>query len=383
MRMRGGLVDEVLRKAGGNDRDSLGAWSRSIVDRALERAGGTARQTVPGSAGQSTAPLPAERHAGGLSGPRSGTVEILIFTSLSVPAQSWRQWARDAARAGVPLVLRGVGEGGLPGTAKRIGARLGGHDAGVAIDPRLFRLFGVTRVPAVIVVPGGVAPCRSRGCMDDPTPPHDRVTGNIGLIAALEAVADEGSAGRETARRILERLGRRDDGAGDIPERAGDPAARLDTGGSGVRVPDVDRVRRRGRPRGRSEGGGPRHRQCGHGGGRRDRAGLVECGGRAGLRRHGRSRAEHRRRQSRRRGARPPRRSRRSGRRGGTGGDRGRDGPARAAGRGGRSGGDSRQGGGRIAAIPPPMVRTASLRAAPRTAVRNWRTPRTAGPVGR
>ena len=213
----GRLVDEVLRKAGGNNRDSLGAWSRSIIDRALERAGGTARQTVPGPSGGTAAPLPAERHAGriaeGAAG-HGGTAEILIFTSLSVPAASWRQWARDAAalgaaeHAGPPLVLRGVGEGGLRETVKRIGARLGGHDAGVAIDPRLFRLFGVERVPTVVVVPGGVPPCRSRGCADDPAPPHDRVAGNIGLVAALEAIADEGTAGRETARRSLERLGR-------------------------------------------------------------------------------------------------------------------------------------------------------------------------------
>ena len=201
------LVEDVLRKAGGNDGESLGAWTRSIVERALDRAGEAARQTLPGRSGE-TAPLPAERHAGELSGPRSGTAEILIFTSLSVPAVSWRQWAQAAARTGAPLVLRGVGEGGLPDTAKRIGERLGGAEAGIAIDPRLFRLFGVTRVPAVVVVPGGVPACRSRGCADDPAPPHDRIVGNIGLIAALEAVADEGSAGRETARRSLERLGR-------------------------------------------------------------------------------------------------------------------------------------------------------------------------------
>ena len=201
------LVEDVLRKAGGNDGESLGAWTRSIVERALERAGRTARQTVPGATG-STAPLPAERHAGELTGPRSGTAEVLIFTSLSVPAASWRQWARDAARTGAPLVLRGVGAGGLPGTAKRIGDRLGGAEAGVAIDPRLFRLFGVTRVPVVVVVPGGVPPCRSRGCANDPAPAHDRITGNTGLVAALEAVAAEGDAGREAARRHLERLGR-------------------------------------------------------------------------------------------------------------------------------------------------------------------------------
>jgi len=207
------LVEEVLRKAGGNDGDSLGSWSRSIVERALERAGETARQTVPGSVSGtgpgSTAPLPAERHAGSLAGTtagRAGAAEILIFTSLSVPAASWRQWARDAARSGAPLVLRGVGAGGLPETAKRIGERLGGAEAGVAIDPRLFRLFGIERVPAVVVAPGGVPPCRSRGCAEDPAPPHDLVTGNIGLVAALQAVADEGDVARTVARRHLQSL---------------------------------------------------------------------------------------------------------------------------------------------------------------------------------
>ena len=205
------LAAEVLRKAGDGD---LGDWTRSIVDRALERAGETARQpagqTVPGSSGETPDPLPAERHAPSLAAGRANAAEILLFTSLSVPAASWRQWARDAARIGAPLVMRGVAEGSLRTTVKRIGDRLGGHDAGVAIDPRLFRLFGVTRVPAVVVVPGGVPPCASRGCLDDPAPAHDRVTGNIGLAAALEAIAAEGSAARDVARRHLQSLrGRR------------------------------------------------------------------------------------------------------------------------------------------------------------------------------
>ena len=200
------LVEEILREAGDG---GLGDWTRSIIDRALKRAGEAARQTVPGSSGPSSAPLPAERNAArtarGLAG-RGGTAEILLFTSLSVSAASWRQWARDAARTGSPLVLRGVGEGGLRATVKAVGDRLGGYDAGVAIDPRLFRLFGIERVPAVVAVPGGVPPCRSRGCSDDPAPPHDRIAGNIGLAAALEAIAAEGGAGRDVARRHLELL---------------------------------------------------------------------------------------------------------------------------------------------------------------------------------
>ena len=206
------LAGEVMRKAGDGD---LGEWARSIMDRALERAGETARQTVPGSGsgtgpGRAT-PLPAERHADALAAPRPSSAEVLIFTSLSVPAASWRQWADDAARAGAPLVLRGVGAGGLTETAKRIRVRLGSHEPGpgsksgtsIAIDPRLFRLFGIKRVPAVVVVPGGVPPCESRGCSGDPAPLHDLVAGNIGLVAALEAIANEGDAGRAVAKAYL------------------------------------------------------------------------------------------------------------------------------------------------------------------------------------
>ena len=198
------LANEVLREAGG---DGLADWSRAVIERALERAG-KAAETVQSGPGASAA-LPAERQAvrtaSGLAG-RGNIPEIILFTSLSVPAASWRQWAREAAAIGAPLVLRGVGEGGLRATVMRIGDRLGGADAGVAIDPRLFRLFGIGRVPAVAVVPGGVPPCASRGCSNDPAPPHDRVTGNIGLAAALEAIAADGGAGRDVARRHLERL---------------------------------------------------------------------------------------------------------------------------------------------------------------------------------
>ena len=202
------LAAEVLRKAGDGD---LGTWTRSVIDRSLGRAGEAARQsagqTVPGSSGERPPPRFRQNVTRrSLAAGRANTPEILLFTSLSVPAASWRQWARDAARIGAPLVMRGVAEGSLRATVKRIGDRLGGAEAGVAIDPRLFRLFGVTRVPAVVVVPGGVPPCRSRGCSDDPAPPHDRVTGNIGLAAALEAIAAEGSAGRDAARRHLARL---------------------------------------------------------------------------------------------------------------------------------------------------------------------------------
>ena len=174
------LAEDVVA---GQGAEPLGDWSRSVIERAVERAGAAAG--VPMG---------------------TATAEVLVFTSLAVPAASWRVTSRDAARIGAPLVLRGVAGGSLPETARQITTRLGGADVGVAIDPRLFRLFGIARVPAVVVVPGGVPPCRSRGCADDAPPPFDRVTGNLSLAAALEAVAAEGGDGRAVARRHLATL---------------------------------------------------------------------------------------------------------------------------------------------------------------------------------
>ena len=191
------VVDRVLRNAEKTRGGDLDAWSRSVIERALERAGR--------KASGAPAPLPAEDHAGRLAGglfERPHGPEVIVFMSLSAPAESWRQWSREAARIGAPLVLRGFGADGLQATVKRIGPYLD-RGSGAAIDPRLFRLFDVTVIPAVAVVPGGVPACESRGCSADPAPPHDRIAGNVGLEAALEAIASEGGPGRVTARRHL------------------------------------------------------------------------------------------------------------------------------------------------------------------------------------
>ena len=194
------IVDHVLRQGKKSPSADLGAWSRSVLERALERAGKNASKT--------TAPLPAESRAGSLaenlSAPARGS-EVIVFMSLSVPASAWREWSVEAARIGAPLLLRGVTQGGLRTTVKRVGAYLPAN-AGAAIDPRLFRLFGIEAVPAVAVVPGGVPPCTTRGCSADPAPPHDVIGGNIGIEAALAAIAQEGGPGRETARRRLAEL---------------------------------------------------------------------------------------------------------------------------------------------------------------------------------
>ena len=186
----GESVDEMLAE----EREELAAWAQTVIEQSLASgpAGGPARV-----AGEPMAP------AQGFAGNGANTAEVLVFMSLSVPEPSWRQWSREAARAGAPMLLRGVAEGGLTATVNRIAARHAEDGAGAGIDPRLFRLFRIGSVPAVAVVPGGVPPCTSAGCSTDAAPPHDLVTGNIGLAGALEAIATEGGPGRETAMRHL------------------------------------------------------------------------------------------------------------------------------------------------------------------------------------
>ena len=192
------LVDAVLGESVDDmlaaEHEDLAAWAQTVIDRALADGPAGNRPVVPG---ESTVPSVSQ----GFAGDRANTAEVLVFMSLAVPERSWRQWSAQAARIGAPMVLRGVVEGGLAATVRAIQDR--GPQEGAGIDPRLFRLFGIRSVPAVAAVPGGVPPCTSPGCSSDPPPPHDLVTGNIGLDGALDAIAREGGPGRETARRHL------------------------------------------------------------------------------------------------------------------------------------------------------------------------------------
>ena len=167
-----------------------------MIERALERAGESAAETPD--------PLLAEGQAGHLASSfltRPHGPEVIVFMSLSVSRGelAGMEPGGGAGRRRRSCCAASCSQG-LKATVKRIGTFLA-RGAGAAIDPRLFRLFGITAIPAVAVVPGGVPPCVSRGCAEDAAPPHDRVIGgNIGLEAALSIIAEEGGPGRETLR---------------------------------------------------------------------------------------------------------------------------------------------------------------------------------------
>jgi len=193
------LVETVAGGDGAFDEAKLKEWADAVVGDSLSEADSTV-----------TGPVPAETEkslqGGRFAAAPAATAEVIVFASLSMPEASWRQWSRQAARIGTPLVLRGLADGDFAATVQRIAARRPEDGAGATVDPRLFRLFRIAHVPAVAVVPGGVPPCTSPGCSADAPPAHDVVTGNVGLESALEIVAREGRPGRDIARRHLDRL---------------------------------------------------------------------------------------------------------------------------------------------------------------------------------
>jgi len=170
--------------------EDLDAWSRAVLGRALESAGGVS--PTGDATTHPAAPLPAERAAATLARslvPEAAGPEVIVFASLSLPDASWRRWSLDAARAGAALVLRGVAPDGLAATVRRLKDRLPEGGAGVAVDPALFRRFRIDAVPAVAVVPGGVAPCRRRGCAGEPAPAHDRIWRPTPMASSSAATA--------------------------------------------------------------------------------------------------------------------------------------------------------------------------------------------------
>ena len=132
---------------------------------------------------------------------------LLVFLTLDMPDQSLKTWLTDIERAGGVAVIRGFYGNRFSTTLKRLN-ELGedGALAGVQINSTAFKQFGIKVAPVVVVMASALPPCRSRGCADDAPPRHDRITGNITLESALEAISREGEEANAIADHHLARL---------------------------------------------------------------------------------------------------------------------------------------------------------------------------------
>lgn len=150
--------------------------------------------------------------------------QLLVFISASVPRESLRRLARQAASVGAPLLLRGVVGGDFPATAEFMRDILGEPEkdgsppatsskhgrsqrkARALIDPTLFARFDVRQVPAVVLVPDGACVAGIRAC-PDATPAHVHVAGDVTLEYALDHIARTHPKAKSVADALLARLG--------------------------------------------------------------------------------------------------------------------------------------------------------------------------------
>ncbi|MBB3221714.1 type-F conjugative transfer system pilin assembly protein TrbC [Pseudoduganella umbonata] len=138
------------------------------------------------------------------SAPLPTSARLYVFVSFSMPPASLRQLASQAAKAGVPLVLRGMVEESLSATARRTAQLIEtAPGASVEIDPGPFRRFGITRVPAYLIA--APAPACKNACVPEDAGPV--IVGDVTLYYALERLAQGASA--PLAQYYLDRLRRK------------------------------------------------------------------------------------------------------------------------------------------------------------------------------
>lgn len=149
------------------------------------------------------------------SSPIDGAAQnIAIFVSFSMPQQTLRSLIRDAGIANVPVYLRGFKDGSLTETARYAASFLSDGQTskidqegfhGLLIDPRIYRIFQIEKVPTFVAFQGSLPECDTLNCRA-PMPDHDRVAGNISLRSALELLSESGTHTSEQAENALIRL---------------------------------------------------------------------------------------------------------------------------------------------------------------------------------
>ncbi len=116
---------------------------------------------------------------------------LIAFVSFSMPEDSLKSILAQVDRVGGTVVLRGLVNNSFKDTATVVARLAGENGPGFGVDPKLFAKYAITAVPAFIVPDGETN--------------FDKISGNISLAAALEAIINEGK-NPLTARLLLAKL---------------------------------------------------------------------------------------------------------------------------------------------------------------------------------
>ena len=145
--------------------------------------------------------------AGGSQSETGKAPQLMVFASLSMPPESLKPLIRDTATAGGVVVFNGFPGGSMKAFQQGILSVVDNQASydHIGIDPRLFRAFHVSTVPAFVVVTSDFDACDGFDCVTA-VPPHDRMSGNVTLGHALETFAEGNGPGAAIAASSLRRL---------------------------------------------------------------------------------------------------------------------------------------------------------------------------------
>lgn len=114
--------------------------------------------------------------------------KLLLFTSFSVPLESWKEHSIFLEKTGGYFVLQGLPQNSFTALAqKMVELRKAGIRAEILLDPESFEKYEIHVVPSLVL---------------DKGEQHDKVSGNLKISTALSLFAERGNT-QKVAQQLL------------------------------------------------------------------------------------------------------------------------------------------------------------------------------------
>ena len=167
-----------------------GAWApgHAAAARIASNPAGAAATAAAPAAGLNLIDL-ANGYAGSVPAlPAADGPLLMVFVSFSMPQPSLARLVEQAESSGAVLVLRGLDQGSMLATAKRIKALIGQRRVQFQIDPQSFERYGVRAVPTFVLTSSSTlaTPCSGAQCFANAQ--FASVSGDVSIAYALEQI---------------------------------------------------------------------------------------------------------------------------------------------------------------------------------------------------
>ena len=128
---------------------------------------------------------------------------LYVFVTTKMTDQNLKSLIKEAKKYNGTVLLRGLKDESMTKTIEYFQGLLKEDLEGIAIDPTLFREYGIERAPTFVLEATGGKPTGGKPtCGREEGKLFDKVEGNVSLRYALEKMADQGDL-KESAAKLL------------------------------------------------------------------------------------------------------------------------------------------------------------------------------------